>query len=83
MAGGTAHTSYICPAPITPVNGFWSYQYRRLINASIVEIKDSGDGVNGSAQGDERERISFAYQKIELTDLDSSTTAIDDWLSPG
>ena len=54
-----------------------------LTNASIVEIKDSGDGVNGSAQGDERERISFAYQKIELTDLDSSTTAIDDWLSPG
>lgn len=54
-----------------------------LTNASIVEIKDSGDGVNGSAQGDERERISFAYQKIELTDLDSSTTVIDDWLSPG
>ena len=54
-----------------------------LTNASIVEIKDSGDGVNGSAQGDERERISFAYQKIELTDLDSSTSAIDDWLSPG
>ena len=54
-----------------------------LTNASIVEIKDSGDGVNGSAQGDERERISFAYQKIELTDLDSSVTAIDDWLSTG
>ncbi len=54
-----------------------------LSNATIVEIKDSGDGVNGSAQSDERERISFSYQKIELTDLDSSTTAIDDWLSPG
>jgi type VI secretion system secreted protein Hcp len=54
-----------------------------LTNATIVAIKDSGDGVNGSAQGDERERISFAYQKIELTDLDSSTTAIDDWLSTG
>jgi type VI secretion system Hcp family effector len=54
-----------------------------LTNASIVEIKDSGHGVNGTAQGDERERISFAYQKIELTDLDSSATAIDDWLSPG
>jgi hypothetical protein len=34
-------------------------------------------------QGDERERFSFAYQKIELTDLDSSATAIDDWLSTG
>jgi type VI secretion system secreted protein Hcp len=50
-----------------------------LTNATIVEIKDSGDGVNGAAQGDERERISFSYQKIELTDLDSNTTAIDDW----
>jgi len=52
-----------------------------LTNANIVEIKDSGDGVNGAAQGDERERISFVYAKIELTDLDSNTTAIDDWVS--
>jgi len=52
-----------------------------LTNATIVEIKDSGDGVNGTAQGDERERISFAYQKIELTDLDSNISAIDDWAS--
>jgi len=43
--------------------------------------KDSGDGVNGAAHGDERERISFVYQKIELTDLDSNTTAADDWSS--
>ena len=60
-----------------------AYYKIALTNASIVEIKDSGDGVNGSAQGDERERISFAYQKIELTDLDSSVSAIDDWLSTG
>jgi type VI protein secretion system component Hcp len=45
----------------------------------VVKIKDSGDGVNGAAQGDERERISFTYQKIELTDLDSNTYAFDDW----
>jgi type VI secretion system secreted protein Hcp len=63
--------------------GMHAYYKIVLTNASIVEIKDSGDGVNGSAQGDERERISFAYQKIELTDLDSSVTAIDDWLSTG
>jgi type VI secretion system secreted protein Hcp len=50
-----------------------------LTNAIIVEIKDTGDGVNGVALGDERERISFSYQKIELTDLDSNTTAADDW----
>jgi type VI secretion system secreted protein Hcp len=54
-----------------------------LTNAAIVEIKDNGNGVNGAAQGDERERISFTYQKIELTDLDSNTSAIDDWLSAG
>jgi type VI secretion system secreted protein Hcp len=54
-----------------------------LTNATIVEIKDSGNGVNGAAQGDERERISFSYQKIELTDLESNTTAIDDWVSAG
>jgi type VI secretion system secreted protein Hcp len=50
-----------------------------LTNATIVELKDSGDGVNGAAQGDERERISFSYQKIELTDFDSNITAVDDW----
>jgi type VI secretion system secreted protein Hcp len=50
-----------------------------LTNAIIVDIKNSGDGVNGAAQGDERERISFSYQKIELTDLDSNVTAADDW----
>jgi len=33
VAGGTAHTSYICPAPITPVNGFWLYQFIKLISS--------------------------------------------------
>jgi type VI secretion system secreted protein Hcp len=50
-----------------------------LTNAIIVAIKDRGDGVNGAAVNDERERISFTYQKIEFTDLASSTTAVDDW----
>ncbi len=50
-----------------------------LTNAYIVEVKDSGDGVNGTAHGDERERISFAYQKIELTDLNTGTAATDNW----
>jgi len=56
-----------------------AYYRITLTNATIVELKDSGDGVNGAAQRDEREHISFAYQKIELTDLDSNTAAIDDW----
>jgi len=47
---------------------------------TIVDYKDAGDGVNGTAAGDERERISMTYQKIELTDLDSNKTAQDDWL---
>ena len=51
-----------------------------LTNATIVDYKDAGDGVNGTAAGDERERISMTYQKIELTDLDSNKTAQDDWL---
>ena len=32
------------------------------------------DGVNGNAQGDDRERITFSFQKIELQDLDSATS---------
>ncbi len=56
-----------------------AYYKIALMNANVVEVKDSGDGVNGAAQGDEHERISFVYQKIELTDLDSNTTATDDW----
>ncbi len=50
-----------------------------LTRAIIVDIKDMGDGASGDARGDDRERISFAYQKIELLDLDSSAIAVDDW----
>jgi len=50
-----------------------------LTNASIVDYKDAGDGLSGDARGDERERISLTYQKIELADLDSSTSALDEW----
>lgn len=52
-----------------------------LTNATIVDYKDAGDGTNGAAAGDERERISFTYQRIELTDLDTNATALDDWLA--
>lgn len=52
-----------------------------LTNAAIVEYKDAGDGANGTAAGNERERISFTYQRIELTDLDTNVTAADDWLT--
>ncbi len=76
--------SVTCTLYRTAVAGELRPYYKiTLTNATIVAIKDSGDGVNGTAQGDERERISFAYQKIVLTDLDSNTSAVDDWTSPG
>jgi type VI secretion system secreted protein Hcp len=50
-----------------------------LTNAVIVVYKDAGDGVNGDAHGDEHERISFTYQRIALSDLESNTTALDNW----
>jgi hypothetical protein len=39
-----------------------------------------GDGASGDARGEDRERISFVYQKIELLDIESGTSATDDWL---
>ena len=53
----------------------------KLTDAAIVDYKDAGDGTNGTAAGDERERISLTYQRIELTDLDTNATAFDDWLT--
>jgi type VI protein secretion system component Hcp len=48
---------------------------------TIVKELDKSSRVNGAAHGDEREHISFVYQKIELTDLESNTVAADDWSS--
>ncbi|MBV8144126.1 MAG: type VI secretion system tube protein Hcp [Gammaproteobacteria bacterium] len=50
-----------------------------LTNAAIVDYRDAGDGINGTATGEERERISMTYQRIELSDLDANTAAEDDW----
>ena len=67
----------------TGSNGGRAYFKIELTNANIVTYKDAGDGINGEAQGDQRERISLTYQRIELTDLDSKMTAVDDWVSSG
>src|SRR5580704_26307 len=32
-AGGTAHTSFICLVPTAPINGFWSYQFVKLMSS--------------------------------------------------
>lgn len=61
--------------------GMRAYFKIALTNAHIVDYKDAGDGVNGTAPRDERESISLTYQRIELTDLDSNGTATDDWES--
>jgi type VI secretion system secreted protein Hcp len=50
-----------------------------LTGANIVDVQDMGDGSSGNSHGADRERISFTYQKIELTDIESGTVAIDDW----
>lgn len=50
-----------------------------LTNAAIVDYRNAGDGSNGTAPGDEREHISLTYQRLELTDLDSNSTAQDAW----
>jgi type VI secretion system secreted protein Hcp len=52
-----------------------------LTNAIIIDVKNTGNGVNGDARDDEHERVEMTFQKIELTDLDAGTVAIDDWLS--
>jgi type VI secretion system secreted protein Hcp len=51
-----------------------------LTDAVVVDYRDAGDGADGDVPGDERERVSFTYQKIELTDLSSDTSFADDWL---
>jgi hypothetical protein len=48
-AGGTVHTCYIYPAPITPVNGFWKYQVMKLISSA-----GSHDLLQNVKEGSER-----------------------------
>lgn len=48
-----------------------------LTNANIVDYKDTAMASTAIRPADERERISLAYQRIELTDLDTNTSAED------
>jgi len=52
-----------------------------LSDAAVVDYRDTGDGINGAAPRDQRERISLTYGRIELTDLESipNTMAEDRW----
>jgi len=80
-ATGENLTSVTCTLYRDSERGGASSAFFRIIltRAFIVDIKDMGDGASGDARGADRERISFAYQKIELLDLESNTAAIDDW----
>jgi type VI secretion system secreted protein Hcp len=52
----------------------------KLTNASISEIKQYTEMVNGRATV--FEDVSFTYQKIEVQDLGTGAVAVDDWLAP-
>jgi type VI secretion system secreted protein Hcp len=74
-------TSVTCTLYRDADRGGASIPYFRiaLTRAAIVDVKDMGDGASGDPRGADRERISFVYQKIELTDVESGTVATDDW----
>jgi type VI protein secretion system component Hcp len=50
-----------------------------LTDAYIVDYRDTGDGINGAAPGDEHERISLTYYKIALTTEPVSKTIAEDY----
>lgn len=62
------------------------YQTVQLTNAAIAEIHQYTAGDNDAAPANthaadtvELERISFTFQKIEISNLDGQTTCVDDW----
>jgi len=56
----------------------------KLTNANLAGLELTGTGTTAGAvfTGNEFEKITMTFQKIELTDLDSGTSASDDWESP-
>jgi len=52
-----------------------------LTKAIVVDYRNAGDGINGSAPGDEHERVSMTYQTITLTDPESNTSWEDSWFN--
>jgi type VI secretion system secreted protein Hcp len=61
------------------VGGVASPYFRLVLtNAGIADLKMAGDG---ATNGNELESVALTYQRIELTDLDTNTSALDDWAS--
>jgi type VI secretion system secreted protein Hcp len=50
----------------------------KLTNATIVSVDDAEEDKT-PADTNERERISFVFQKIEIESLSGKTSAMDDW----
>lgn len=65
-------TSVICSfyrfRSVTGLGATHPYFKITLTDAHIVDYRDAGDGINGTAPGDEHERISLTYRTITLTD---------------
>jgi type VI secretion system secreted protein Hcp len=56
----------------------------KLTNANLAGLELAGTGATAGSvfTGNEFEKLTLTFQKIELTDLDSGTSASDDWESP-
>jgi type VI secretion system secreted protein Hcp len=52
----------------------------KLVNANVSEIKQYTEVINGRATV--LEDVSFTFQKIEVQDPGTGTTAMDDWEAP-
>lgn len=57
------------------------YQSIKLTNATISSVKEymGFPGLNGQSDPRQLEDVSFTFQKIEISNNDGKTTAIDDW----
>jgi type VI secretion system secreted protein Hcp len=57
------------------------YETIKLTNAVISSVKDYMGFPEGGAPSDPRqlEDVSFTFQKIDVSNNDGKTTAIDDW----
>lgn len=57
------------------------FQSIKLTNATISSVKEymGFPGLNGQSDPRQLEDVSFTFQKIEISNNDGKTTAIDDW----
>ena len=66
----------ILPSVVITVPGYSI----KLVNASLSEIKQYTEMVNGTPTI--LEDVSFTFQRIEVRDLGTGAVAVDDWAAP-